>query len=69
MEKKIEVRSFEISYICDRCNEGTMIYTGVTLMSNPPQYPHRCDTCFNTQNLKNIYPRIHYEPLGFGWLR
>ena len=61
MEKKTEVRSFEVSYICDRCNEGMMIFTGITLTSYPPQYQHKCDQCSNTQNFRVVYPTIRYE--------
>ena len=66
MQKKTEVRSFEVSYICDKCNDGEMIFTGITLTSYPPQYQHKCEKCFSIQNFKIAYPTVTYEPLGFG---
>ena len=30
--------------------------TGKVLMSNPPQYPHKCVVCGNTENLLRQYP-------------
>lgn len=45
-------------YVCDACGKGKMIPTGMTLMSQPAQYPHRCDTCDAHQNFKARYPNL-----------
>lgn len=59
MEKKIEVKTYQIDYICDTCNEGKMRPTGISFPTNPPQYPHVCDKCGAAQTFRNkIYPAI-----------
>lgn len=58
-ELEREVRLFKISYNCDKCGQGDMLPTGLTLTSNPPQYPHICDVCGHKQTFKNkSYPII-----------
>lgn len=57
-----------VDYLCDKCNEGMMRWTGVTLTSNPPWYPHRCEKCVFTENMTETYPHIEYrdKPLSLG---
>ena len=66
MEKKTEVRSFEVTYICDECKEGTMIYIGEITTNWSLKFQHRCEKCFHMQDFDLVYPIIRYEPLGFG---
>ena len=66
MEKKTEVRSFEVTYICDECNEGTMIYIGEYISKWAIKYQHQCEKCSHLQVFDQKYPVIRYEPLGFG---
>lgn len=62
-EKRTEVRTFMVRLMCDKCGEGEMKPTGVQLLSNPPQYPHRCDKCGFETTIRGgkAYPRIDYE--------
>lgn len=62
-EKRTEVRTFMVRLMCDKCGEGEMKQTGVQLLSNPPQYPHRCDKCGSETTIRGgkTYPRIEYE--------
>ena len=61
-ERRTEVKTFRVDYICDTCGKGIMCSTGVTLMSNPPQYPHMCLECDATQTFTGItYPRLEHE--------
>ncbi len=66
MEKKTEVRSFEVTYICDECKEGEMIYIGEFMSNWNLTYQHRCEKCFHIQYFDLVYPIMRYEPLGFG---
>lgn len=61
IERK-EVRTFKEYALCDKdyCF-GEMKPTGQCLMSNPPQFPHACIECGNTQNFLVKYPHIVYE--------
>lgn len=58
-EVEQRVNSYEVKYYC-RCGEE-MTFTGRSLMSYPPQYPHKCDTCGSIQNLKNKYPMMKWK--------
>lgn len=61
-ELKTEVKVYHVDYICDKCDNGEMRYTGICLTSNPPQYRHICDKCQDVQNLSNAYPTTRTEP-------
>jgi len=60
-EIKSSVKTFMVSKLCDKCEDGTMSPTGIMLTSNPPQYPHKCKTCGAVANLQERYPKIVYE--------
>ena len=51
-----ESKVLQVFMICDKCGKGQMCPTGEIFMSNPPQYPHRCVVCGNTENLLHPYP-------------
>jgi predicted RNA-binding Zn-ribbon protein involved in translation (DUF1610 family) len=55
-----EVRTYEVSYICDVCGKGELRATGVMLMSNPPRFPHRCNACGAEKIFGSKYPQITY---------
>ena len=57
-ESEIEVKSYKIDYICDECHDGFMIFTGTMLMSNPPQYSHKCEHCGKEITFYKKYPYI-----------
>ena len=63
MKKTSEVKVRKVTIECEKCGVE-MFPTGVTLMSDPPQYPHKCDKCGNTVNMMEIYPRIEYEKIA-----
>jgi len=59
-----EVRTFEVHYICDECGKGEMKASGACLMSNPPQFPHRCQECGAEKTMFNkAYPFTTYEKI------
>ncbi len=60
-EKRTEVKTYQVTYTCDVCNEGEMQPAGVTLMSNPAQYPHKCKKCGSEKTFRSKYPKIVYE--------
>ncbi len=43
---------------CDQCKEGYMeeMDSKITLLTYPPQYPHKCNKCGYTQNYIKAYP-------------
>ena len=55
-EMVAESKVLQVFMICDKCGKGEMRPTGKVLMSNPPQYPHKCVVCGNTENLLHQYP-------------
>lgn len=64
-EQKIE--QFELDYICDKCGVGKMRRTGITLTSDPPQFPHICDNkeCGEKKTFTDIYyPATAYRRIG-----
>lgn len=63
MERRTEVKTFKVTLGCDRCG-GEMRPTGVAIMSSPPQYPHECGKCGDTQNIiDKQYPYVAYEAI------
>lgn len=55
-EMKTRVKMYSVEYVCDECRKGVMQSTGITLTSNPPQYPHRCNKCGAEQTFMECYP-------------
>lgn len=62
MEIKTKVNTFLVHLMCDKCDGGEMMPTGIALLSNPPQYPHKCNKCGHQVNVTgNKYPFIKHE--------
>lgn len=64
METKKEVRTVRVDYECPKCKTGHLRSTETVLTSNPPQYPHMCNTpgCGYGETFMNkAYPYIDYE--------
>ena len=63
MEKRTEVKTYKVELVCESCNEGTMVScSGVTLMSNPPQHPHKCTACGEGIHITGTtYPYMEYK--------
>ena len=61
-ETRQPARPIWIDYRCDveGC-EGLMRPTGVMLLSQPPWYPHVCDTCDAKRDFHRKYPALEYE--------
>lgn len=60
-EREFSARAVSVDCICDKCGKGLMQPTGVMLMSDPPQWPHKCGHCADTQNFPHKYPFIRYK--------
>ena len=60
-EVKTEVRTFNVEYVCDSCNQANMRSTGIVLTSNPPWYPHKCPNCGACQDFRTSYPKFVTE--------
>ena len=61
VERKIKSEIEELM-ICD-CG-GIMIFTGMTLTSNPPKYVHQCNKCGRNNNSFSIYPLRYFTYEG-----
>jgi len=61
-EHVTEMTAHRVNYVCDSCGEGFMRPTNAVLMSDPPQYPHRCSSCDTPKTFRVLYPRIEYRP-------
>lgn len=59
METRTEVKTFEIDMLCDKCG-GKMRPTGMMHLTNPPQFPHRCQTCDAQWTFGVKYPYIKH---------
>lgn len=62
MVEKTPVKVIQVNYHCDECPDGSMLPTGITLTSYPPQYPHKCTNCGATKTFNTIYPYLEYIP-------
>lgn len=50
-----------VHYMCDvKDCAGEMMPHGMVLLSNPPQYPHRCTVCKIDMTFDIMYPYIKY---------
>ena len=63
-ETKKKIETYLVNYTCDLCNIGTMVPTGVSLMSNPPKYIHACNKCKAEARFMHTYPRHTYEAIN-----
>ena len=57
--KDVQVVPFYQKAYCD-CGEE-LEFTGMTLTSNPPQYPHKCPKCKKEYKLKHVYPVLMWK--------
>ena len=61
-ERTFEIKQIGVEYVCDSCGVGTMENkTGMTLLSNPAQYVHRCNKCGYEASFRTTYPGIRIE--------
>lgn len=58
------VRQFRQRVYCilGEC-KGELVYDGVTLPSNPPQFVHKCKACGDMVRLRERYPRLYTEDM------
>jgi|APSaa5957512576_1039674.scaffolds.fasta_scaffold298337_2 hypothetical protein len=61
MEVSKEIKTYRIHYYCDKCGEGEMLPTGKCLMTNPPQYPHKCNKCNEARGFPDKYPALAFK--------
>lgn len=60
MEKKEEVKTYKVVYICDSCKKGEMTPTGRIFSLNTIQYEHICPVCAFRKSFNDKYPKIVY---------
>lgn len=62
MIKETEVRTIRISYECDNCEVGEMIFTGKEKNEIVhTDYEHHCRNCGKVMNIRDQkFPRIEY---------
>ena len=56
---KEEVKTYQLKLMCE-CG-GEFKSTGIVLTSNPPQYPHACNSCGKQITKWECYPYIKNE--------
>lgn len=58
------VKPVHMSYECDDCHLGKMVFTGQQIppqaQGQAPKFVHICDKCGNGKGLETQYPRINY---------
>lgn len=60
MEVVKRVKPLKHFILCDECQIGQMLPTGVVLTSYPEQYQHKCDKCGHVEVFYKCYPVIDY---------
>lgn len=45
-----------VDYVCDACGNGHMLPSGMMLLSDPPEWPHKCINCGETKTFNTKYP-------------
>jgi DNA-directed RNA polymerase subunit RPC12/RpoP len=66
-EKEIPLRQVGVSYVCDKCGKGEMVYkmlnVGIVLATSFEQEPcwiHVCNHCSSEAELKEKYPTVRW---------
>lgn len=59
-EKRREIQTFEVDYICPKCKKGNMRSTGICYYTNPVQYQNKCNACGHTDTMDKTYPYVDY---------
>jgi len=57
-EFKRELKTYNVQYHCDACGSNDVTFDGISLLSNPPLYPHTCKSCGKSYTFKRKYPTI-----------
>lgn len=62
MEKSTPVETILVDYQCDveECNGIVEYKDGKMLMSNPPRFEHRCNSCNKKYTFFHKYPYTKY---------
>lgn len=58
-----EVKVVKVIAKCE-CG-GEFEPTGMKYMTNPPQYPHKCNKCEKKEQFRCTYPKIEYEEVNY----
>jgi ribosomal protein L37AE/L43A len=58
MEKKQEVRTFQVNYYCDKCNKTKLIYK---VTNRDELHIHSCKKCDLNYKLDRKYPYIEIK--------
>ena len=62
---KNEVKVMRTIAICEKCNQGEMLYYPEPMQSlvKIPDFRHKCSSCGNVDYLDGYYPKISYEEI------
>lgn len=60
-ERFKELKAYNVRYMCDECDGGEMLPTGMCYPTNPPMYPHKCTKCSSGNTFTIQYPTIQYK--------
>ena len=62
--KHTPVEMVQVEPICEKCEVGTYISTGLALTRNPPGFQHRCTNCGDERVFDNRYPAVGHRITG-----
>ena len=62
--KQTPLRPIQIDYHCDECEHGLMRPVGHMLMTDPPQFEHKCTECGYLMVFNERYPTVRYALEG-----
>jgi hypothetical protein len=65
-ETKNEVRVYQVGYVCDQCEKGTMLPKGeaIAMPDGINLHKHVCGHCGAAGTFEHTYPRTVYEVAG-----
>lgn len=52
------IQTQQVDEQCSSCGKGFMRPTGISLLSTPPQYEHKCTNCSHKQHYSVRYPHV-----------
>ena len=62
-ERKTPCSTYKVEYVCDMCKDGVMEPSGKTIVIDPPEYVHVCNSCGNKDSFLIRYPEIRCKPI------
>lgn len=52
-----------VEQVCDKCGCGLMKRVGSIMLTDPPKFPHKCESCDHIDNFTTSYPTPRFKKI------